>query len=163
MLPLTKILCPTDFSEPSYEAVKIAKEWASYYSAELCLLHVVSPAPFIPIAPEFVTPELVVPEQELESSAKKSLAGIVDTFGLTDLKVRLLVLLGNPAEEIVRTGEEEQVDLIVIATHGRTGLGRLIFGSVAEKVVRLAGCPVLTVSGQLPKPSEEKVNSEKGE
>ncbi len=153
MLPLTKIICPTDFSEPSYEAVKIAKELGSYFAAELVLLHVVPPAPFIPVVPGLVTPEFVAPEQELESSAKKNMEELINTFGFTEFKVRSSVLLGLPADEIVRTAEAEQVDLIVIATHGRTGLGRLIFGSVAEKVVRTAGCPVLTVSGQSPKPS----------
>ncbi len=162
MLPLTKILCPTDFSKPSYEAVKVGKEWASYFSAELCLLHVVSPALFIPVSPEFVTPELSIPEQELEASAKRSLLEIVATFGLNDIKTRLLVLIGNPAEEIVRTAEEEQVDLIIIATHGRTGLNRLIFGSVAEKTVRLSNCPVLAISSQPPQESERKIDLGRG-
>jgi nucleotide-binding universal stress UspA family protein len=155
MLPLKKILCPTDFSEPSFEAVKVAKEWAAFFSAELLLLHVVSPAPIIPVGPDFVIPDLVVPEQELESSVNKSLAEMISTFGLNELKVRSQILIGNAADEIVRTAEKEQTDLIVIATHGRTGLNRLIFGSVAEKTVRMAHCPVLTVSGQLSRPMEK--------
>lgn len=150
MLPIRRILCPTDFSRPSFEAVKVAKEWASFFSAELFLLHVVSPHPVIPVGPDFVIPDLVVPEKGLEKAAQRSLADVIDAFGLEGLRVRKLVLTGNAAEEIVKVAEQELVDLIIIATHGRTGLNRLLFGSVAEKTVRLATCPVLTVPDQPP-------------
>jgi nucleotide-binding universal stress UspA family protein len=148
MLPLKKILCPTDFSQPSLEAVKMAKDWAVYFSAELLLIHVVSPAPVIPVGPDFVIPDLMVPEQGMESTAEKYLEDLKIKFGLKAIKVRSQVLIGNAADVIVHTAREEQVDIIIIATHGRTGLNRLLFGSVAEKTVRLADCPVLTISGQ---------------
>jgi nucleotide-binding universal stress UspA family protein len=148
MLPVQKILCPTDFSRPSFEAVKLAKEWASFFSAELLLLHVVPPPPVIPVGPDFVIPDLVVPEKDLEAAARKSLTDLVAAFGLEGLKMRKIVLTGHAAEEIVRTADQEKVDVIIISTHGRTGLNRFLFGSVAEKTVRLASCPVLTVSGQ---------------
>ncbi|MEW6186245.1 MAG: universal stress protein [Thermodesulfobacteriota bacterium] len=157
MLPIKKILCPTDFSEPSLEAVKTAREWAAYFSAELLLLHVVTPAPVIPVGPDFVMPDLMVPEQEMENAARKSLEDLKEKFGLQTLKVRSQINIGNAADEIVRTAEEERVDMIIIATHGRTGINRLLFGSVAEKTVRLADCPVLTVSGQ----SSDNVGMEK--
>jgi nucleotide-binding universal stress UspA family protein len=70
----------------------------------------------------------------------------------SDLKVRTVVLQGNPADQIVELAESEKVDMIVTATHGWTGWRRFIFGSVAEKMVRTAGCPVLTV----PAPKEEE-------
>jgi len=73
------------------------------------------------------------------------------------------MLRGNAADEIVRTAGEEEIDLIVIATHGRTGLDRLIFGSVAEKVVRLAPCPVLTVASRPTKEENKEARLEKGE
>lgn len=150
MLPVKKILCPTDFSPPSFEAVKLSKEWTSFFSAELLLLHVVPPPPFIPVGPDFVVPDLVVPEKDWEAAAHRSLSDLITRFGLATLQTRKIVLTGNAAEEIVRTADREKVDLIIIATHGRTGLNRLLFGSVAEKTVRWATCPVLTVSGQPP-------------
>lgn len=149
MLPYKKILCPTDFSEPSYEAIKAAGELAFHFGSELCVLHVVSPVPLVPTGAE-PTSGFNVPlyERELEASSKRSLEEIINQMEWKDLKVRLIVLRGNAADEIVRVAEEEQAELIVIATRGRTGLDRLIFGSVAEKVVRLAKCPVLTVAGR---------------
>jgi nucleotide-binding universal stress UspA family protein len=77
-----------------------------------------------------------------------------ETLDLKTWPCRLVVLLGNPADEIVRSADQEKADLIVIATQGRTGLNRLIFGSVAEKTVRLAHGPVLTIPAQGPKKSE---------
>jgi DNA repair exonuclease SbcCD ATPase subunit len=87
-------------------------------------------------------------ERELEASSKRTLEEVIGQMEWKDLKVRLIVLRGNAAEEIVRVAEEENAELIVIATRGRTGLDRLLFGSVAEKVVRLAKCPVLTVTSR---------------
>jgi len=146
MLPIKKIICPTDFSEPSYEAIKTAGELAFHFGSELCVLHVVSPVPAVPMGAEPSGFNVSLYEHELETSSKRSLEEIVHQMEWKDLKVRLIVLRGSAADEIVRVAEEENADLIVIATRGRTGLDRLIFGSVAEKVVRLARCPVLTVS-----------------
>lgn len=152
MLPFKKILCPTDFSEPSYEAIKTAGEIAFHFGSELCVLHVVSPVPVVPMGggAAFNVP---LYEQELEVTSRKSLEEIINQLEWKELKVRLIVLRGNAADEIVDIADQENVDLIVIATRGRTGLDRLIFGSVAEKVVRLARCPVLTVAIKVP--SEE--------
>jgi len=145
MLPFKKILCPTDFSEPSYEAIKTAGELAFHFGSELCILHVVSPVPVVPMGggAAFNVP---LYEQELEVTSRKSLEEIINQLEWKELKARLIVLRGNAADEIVGIADQENVDLIVIATRGRTGLDRLIFGSVAEKVVRLARCPVLTVA-----------------
>ncbi len=148
MLPIKKILCPTDFSDPSFEAVRTAREWTSYFDAELILLHVVSPAPVIPVGPDCVVPDLSLSEKEMGLSTQTALEELMVRFDLKGLNVRTQILIGNAADAIVRTAEKEQVDMIIIATHGRTGLNRLLFGSVAEKTVRLADCPVLTVSGQ---------------
>jgi nucleotide-binding universal stress UspA family protein len=154
MLPFKKILCPTDFSEPSYEAIKTAGEMAFHFGSELCILHVVSPVPVVPMGggAAFNVP---LYEQELEVSSRKSLEEIINQLEWKELKVRLIVVRGNAADEIVGIADQENVDLIVIASRGRTGLDRLIFGSVAEKVVRLARCPVLTVA--------IKATSEEGE
>jgi nucleotide-binding universal stress UspA family protein len=148
MLPFKRILCPTDFSEPSYEAIKAAGEMAFHFGSELCVLHVVSPVPLVPMGAEPSGFNVSLYERELEASSKRSLEEIINQMEWKHLKVRLIVLRGNAADEIVRVAEEEKAELIVIATRGRTGLDRLIFGSVAEKVVRFAKCPVLTVTSR---------------
>ncbi len=162
MLPIKKILCPTDFSEPSYEAIKTAGELAFYFGSELCLLHVVPPVPMIPTGEGPSAFDISLYEQELEATSKRTLQEIINHLEWRDLMGRLIVLRGNAADEIVRTAQEENADLIVIATRGRTGLDRFIFGSVAEKVVRLATCPVLTVPGGPPEVAREESPREKG-
>jgi nucleotide-binding universal stress UspA family protein len=162
MLTFKKILCPTDFSESSYEAIKTAGEIAFHFGSELYVLHVVSPVPVVPLGAEPSAFNVSLYEQELETSSKKSLEEIIHQLEWKDLKVRLIVLRGNAADEIVRIAQEENVDLIVIATRGRTGLDRFIFGSVAEKVVRLARCPVLTITSQSPAEAKREIPQEKG-
>jgi nucleotide-binding universal stress UspA family protein len=145
MLPFKKILYPTDFSEASYEALKAANELALHFSTELYLVHVVSPNPIAEASTDFSgTADLSVLE-EMETSAKNLLQGIVKQKVPKELHTHQIVVLGGAADEIIRIGEEEKVDLIVIATHGQTGWRHLVFGSVAERVVRLAPCPVLTI------------------
>lgn len=145
MLPIKKILLPTDFSEPSYEALKTANELASHFSAELILLHVVSTTPVIP-APAGQTVHLPVVIRELEDTAKKSLEELVREKLHRKIKTHTMVITGNPPDEIARVAADEDVNLIVIATHGLSGWRRFIFGSVTDKVAKLASCPVLLVS-----------------
>lgn len=150
MLPIGKIVCPTDFSEPSYEALKAANELALHFSAELELVHVVAP---VPVYPTPATPEgasssagmVASYQQEMEVYAKKSLDQVVQERLSEGIKSKTRVCLGDAANEIVGTAADQKADLIVIATHGLTGWRRFMFGSVAEKVVRLAQCPVLTI------------------
>jgi nucleotide-binding universal stress UspA family protein len=145
MLPFKRILCPTDFSEPSFKALEAADELARHFASELILVHVVSPIPLIP-APEAPTGfNVTLYQKELETSAKKSLNDLVENRVSKELTVRPMVVLGNPAGEIVRIARDEEVDVIVIATHGLMGWRRLIFGSVAARVVRLATTPVFTI------------------
>ena len=139
MLPFKKILYPTDFSEASYEALKAANELALHFSAELCLVHIVSPV--VPASPEFASSAMRLQEE----SAEKTLQEVVKQRVSKELRIRQIVLLGEAADEITRMSEENKVDLIVIGTHGQTGWRHVVFGSVAEKVVRLAPCPVLTI------------------
>lgn len=150
MFPVRTVLCPTDFSEPSLEALKIARDLASQVGAGLLLVHVVPVLPALPNDPNYV---LKIPEYErlLHKDADEKLSQLVreKTQGAI---ARTIVGHGDVANEIVRIAEVEKADLIVIATHGTTGWRRLIFGSVAEKVVRLARCPVLTIRN----PQEEK-------
>ncbi|UCF68574.1 MAG: universal stress protein [Acidobacteriota bacterium] len=139
------ILAPVDFSEPSRHGVAMARDLALESRARLVLLHVVVdavPAP-LPDLGGFSYGELV---RALEEQAKKELPEFfpeADRGGLADVSFR--VELGMPHAEIARVAEEEAADLIVISTHGRTGAMHLLIGSVAERVVRTAGCPVLVV------------------
>ena len=142
MLPLRKILCPTDFSEPSYKALKAANELALHFSAALVLVHVVPLVIDIPTSADFYIPSEV---QTAQARAKKALQEVVEKRISEKVRIRTNVVVGDPGDEIVTTAAGENADIIVIATHGLTGWRRLIFGSVAEKVVRLAPCPVLTI------------------
>jgi nucleotide-binding universal stress UspA family protein len=144
MLHIKTILCPTDFSEPAREALNVASDLAHHFGAELRLLHVVPVLPTLPPDPNFV---FKVPEYErfLHTDAEKNLQTLKTELAAKSIQVTTSVTHGYAAEEIIRAAEAEKADMIVIATHGGTGWQHLIFGSVAEKVVRLASCPVLTI------------------
>jgi universal stress protein A len=144
MLPIQRILCPTDFSGPACTCVRTASELAEHFGAELLLVNVVPAIPTLPPDPNYV---FKIPEYEkyLHADAEQQLRKAhAELVGKT-VKVRTQVGHGSAAEEIVLIAKTEGVDLIVISTHGSMGLERWVFGSVAEKVVRLAECPVLTV------------------
>lgn len=145
MIPFKKIVCPTDFSEPSYEGVKAANELAVHFSAELILVNVVSPVP--PIAFPGVAQGFDVAQyqKEMLSSSKRSLSDVIKNFISGDVELRTVVIEGPAADQIVTLADSEKADAIVIATHGLTGWRRFIFGSVAEKVMRLSPCPVITI------------------
>ncbi|MBU1206285.1 MAG: universal stress protein [Proteobacteria bacterium] len=146
MLPYKKILYPTDFSEPSYEALKVANELALHFSSELLVLHVVAPVPLVAAAPAVPpTFDVVRYQQDIEMSSGKILEDLVKKRVPEKIWARTMVVLGDPADQIVKIADEEKVDLVVIATYGQTGWRRFVFGSVTEKVVRLASQPVLTI------------------
>lgn len=144
MLPVTKILCPTDFSEASTEAIAEASALAAHFGAELLLVHVVPVLPALPPDPNFMF-EIPEYERALHSDAERSLHKLADSLTAKSMRVRTFVGHGDAGSEIVRIAREEGADMIVISTQGRTGWRHLAFGSVAEKVVRLAQCPVLTL------------------
>jgi nucleotide-binding universal stress UspA family protein len=139
-----RILHATDFSTASGPALAEAVRLAREHSAELAILHVlVPPSPF-------VVDELPSSYLELEASARREaerrLAAAVATASNAGVRAQPRLLVGGaPADEIVRAARRWPADLIVIGTHGRTGLGRLFMGSVAERVLQRAPCPVLTV------------------
>ena len=145
MLPFKKILCPTDFSEPACRAIKAAGELAELFSAELILLHVVGPVPVLETPTGLAGFDVAAYQQELSNSAKGSLQSRLETYVPDVVSARALVVHGEAAHEIVRVANEEDVDLIVVSTHGETGWRHRIFGSVFEKVIRIAECPVLTI------------------
>jgi nucleotide-binding universal stress UspA family protein len=152
MLPIKKIICPTDFSEPSYVGLKGASELAEQFSAELILVHVVSPFHFYPSPDGAAGFNLSKYLEEMVNASQKSLDEVAKNRISPNLTVRTLVLQGNPADQIVHLASSERADVIVTATHGWTGWRRFIFGSVAERVLRLASCPVLV----LPAPQDEE-------
>jgi universal stress protein A len=144
MLPIRRILTPTDFSGPACTCVRAASELAEHFGAEILLVNVVPTLPAVPPDPNYV---FKIPEYEkyLHAEASERLRKASEELVSKNVQVRTMVGHGSAAEEIVRIAKYESVDPIVISTHGSTGLQRLVFGSVAEKVVRLAECPVLTV------------------
>jgi universal stress protein A len=152
MFPVKKILCPVDFSEPSLLALQTAVEIAQQNSAELLLVHVVQPVQ--PVAAPGVPAGYAIQDyyEERTAAAHKSFEEITEKNVPEGAAVRTNVLRGQAADEIVREAESEKADIIVLATHGWTGWRRFIFGSVAEKVVRLSSCPVLTI----PKPEKSQ-------
>jgi universal stress protein A len=141
---ILRILIPTDFSTYSGAALKYACELATRFDSELHLLHTLefhlSPTPDFAMGLD-----LTRYVQESKAVAAKTLASIVDPQWSAGRKVVQALVEGSPKVEIVRYAREHEIDLIVLATHGRTGLAHILIGSVAETVVRTAPCPVLTV------------------
>jgi len=145
--PPKKILCPTDFSEGSEAAISPASELAKQFGAVIYLLHVIPIQASLPAEPASSLNTLQANEI-MHDEARKNLQDSAERLQHAGLTARTIIAIGDAAGAIVETAEQQQVDLIVIPTYGRTGWRRLAFGSVTEKVVRLAPCPVLTVRGK---------------
>lgn len=146
MLPVNRLLAPTDFSDTSVETVIRASELAQHFEAELIVVHVIPPIPTLPSDPHYNF-EVPAYQDALRENARRQLEETIKGLVLKNVKARALLSHGDPAKEIVRIARDEEIDMIVIATHGLTGWQHIVFGSVAEKVVRFAECPVLTVRG----------------
>jgi nucleotide-binding universal stress UspA family protein len=145
-----KILFPTDFSTAGRAALETATALARDRGAKLLIVHVEEP----PIA--YGGGELYYGIDEPDRhELQRMLSEVVPTDPAVGFEHRLL--LGNPAGAIVHLAEKEAVDMIVMPTHGRTGLVRLLMGSVAEEVVRKAKCPVLTIKAAAPAPAKAAV------
>jgi nucleotide-binding universal stress UspA family protein len=166
-MAFTHVLVPTDFSEPARHALCYALEEAVLHHAKVTLLHVLPPhtgtevyyitgAPGVEVGFDpvlegrlgaSIPPRPTVVRQDHDEEALTQLRDLMlDAFhGVWEVEVAA----GHPAETIVRVAHERGADLIVMGTHGRTGLHHVLPGRVAEKVVRLAPCPVLTVRGAL--------------
>ena len=144
MLPLQKILVPTDFSDTASEALKYSADLANRYDAEVTLLHVY-PLPGLAYSEGFVapSPEAMESAIELINRAMKQSLERAREAGVQKLASQSIS--GHPFPVIVQTARDGDYDLIVMGTHGRTGLRHALLGSVTEKVVRKAHCPVLTV------------------
>lgn len=147
MLPIQKIIAPTDFSEPAQAGVDAAEELAREFSAEIILVYAVPRIPMVPAPHGAGAVNQIELEQEIRESAEKALGEIAEKLRAGIGRVRYRVLSGDAAHQIAEAAKQEQAELIVISTHGETGWRRFVSGSVAEKVVRLAECPVLAVHG----------------
>jgi len=139
-----KILVPTDFSDCTTTAQTTAIDLARRLGGEIVLLHVLVEAP---LYSEGLLRTARV--QSVYDAQRKWAEGVLDAriaeLGGQGIKASWRATVGVPFEEIVNIAAEERADMIVIGTHGRTGLNRVLLGSVAERVIRLAPCPVLTV------------------
>jgi len=141
MIDIKKIIVPTDFSDSSRNAIKYASSFAKKFKASISLIYVIEPIVIgldggsIPILTDISTKEKL--EDELKVICKEDISPSV--------KTAINVNIGKPFIEIIEFAEKEDADLIIIATHGHTGIEHLLFGSTAEKVVRKASCPVLSI------------------
>jgi len=143
-ISIRRILFPTDFSAPAKEAQLYAMSLADRFGAELHLLHVV---PLVVPYPDASFP-WVVPENEMQlqvEAASRHLAKELDATWAQEHVVVYKAVMGLAVDEILGYVKEHDIDLLVVGTHGHSGLARLLIGSVAEKLVRTATCPVLTV------------------
>lgn len=141
---LQRILVPVDFSEMAGKALRYAVPLAIPFDAEVVLLHVLQPYIVSP-DPEYLPPELAIGQRELLESARQQLEKLRHDEVGARLRSQACVRLGVAWQEIVAEAVALQVDLIILSTHGRTGLNHALMGSVAERVVRHAPCPVLVV------------------
>jgi nucleotide-binding universal stress UspA family protein len=149
MLPIRTVLHPTDFSERAGYALTVASALARDYGARLVVLHVVQPVVTFGEALPPDSDDLRAEARELLDRLAVPGANILIDRRLAD---------GDPAAVILHFARETPADLIVMGTHGRTGLGRLLMGSVAEQVARHASCPVLTLTAPFPlEPREDPV------
>jgi len=145
MIDLRRILVPSDFSKFSEVALTYGSALAEKFGAELYLLHVVQDLSlFIPDAVA-VAPPLVPPMDQFTAAAREALERLVHQSQLEHLRVHGEIREGTPFYEIIRYAKELEIDLIVMGTHGHAGLAHVLLGSVTERVVRKAPCPVLTV------------------
>ncbi len=144
MSAMRKILCPIDFSAGSKAALSWAEDWAQQFGAALYLLHAYE-------NPVYVLPPAgyVGPTVDALSGVRKHLEAELDRWKAeaerSGIKVRADLIEGTPYRTVIDVARDYTPDLIVMGTHGRTGLAHALIGSVAERVVRLAPCPVLTV------------------
>jgi nucleotide-binding universal stress UspA family protein len=141
---LKKILVPQDFSEYSLHALKYAVTFAELFKSELIVLHIVEP---IVYPADFSFGQVSIPamEEEIRKHSEEQLTELVAREIPTGIKATPIIRIGKPFIEIVEVAKSENTDLIVISSHGRTGMDHVLFGSTADKVVRKAPCPVLTI------------------
>ena len=140
------ILVATDFSAAASAGLLKAADLAREVGAKVTVCHVLDPSPLAPIATRGSSSEQLEAEQDVEKAIHEALTEVIKKyFGDIERTKTALIISPNAADGICHYAGKEDTDLIVLSTHGRTGLAKLLIGSVAEKVVRHAPCPVLTV------------------
>ena len=143
MITLQKILVPTDFSDLSQQALEFALSLADRFRAKVYLVHVWELPMTGSLLPPEPYPESVLTEEQ--TAGEEHLTKVANELKASGFDVEPVFVFGKPYMEIVKAATDFDVDLIVLASHGRSGVSHLLLGSVAEKVVRLAPCPVFTV------------------
>lgn len=141
---INKILVPIDFSDYSKNALKYAVDFAKNFKAKIYLIYVIEP---IIYPADFSIGQVTIPtpDVDMHARAQSELDSLARSFTESSVEVETIIKSGKPFVEINETATEKNIDLIIIATHGHTGVEHLLFGSTAEKVVRKAPCPVLTL------------------
>ncbi len=154
-MKLRKILAPIDFSDVAEDALSYATGLAAELEAKVIVLYAMAPVVYAgsPISPELGVPHFL---EEQRQAAHESLDKLLERLRKRDVPVEGIVGSGPAYQVIVETAKEKECDLIVMGTHGRSGLGHLLLGSVAERVIRLAPCPVLTVRDTHPAVKDAK-------
>jgi nucleotide-binding universal stress UspA family protein len=148
-MQIRSILVPTDFSECGNYALASAASLARMFGASILCVHVIEPmVPTVGYSGMTEPLPIVDISDQLEDSAERELPKLAECEECAGLDVEELIVHGEAASEIVRVARDRKVDLIVVSSHGRTGLGRILFGSTAEAIVRHASCPVLVVKPQ---------------
>lgn len=143
MISIKNVLCPTDFSKYADHALSYGVEFCTRFGATLHLHHSVT-TPYMSVAYE-IGPETAIARDQAEKEARRLIDARAADLRSKTLNVQTHITVGVPFIDIIQLGREKQIDLIVIATHGRTGLQQIMIGSTAERVVRKSPCPVLTV------------------
>jgi nucleotide-binding universal stress UspA family protein len=153
-----RIIVPTDLSEYSLAAVKSALVVAKYSQAEIFIVNVIEDGESLDILP-FEAYETPKQREAIETKRKELITAMLKKSELLGQNTSIYVYHGYPAREIIRAASELNADLIVMSTHGRSGLSHILLGSIAEKVVRYAACAVLTIKPskyfELVSPSEK--------
>ena len=146
MITIKNILVPTDFSEPAVAALNYGRTLAAQFSATLHIVHVVDDLTLKAITAEGFVSYMPDLQRELEEAARKRLDALIagEAPGAAGI-VSAIITSNSAADAIATYAKDAHLDVIVIGTHGRSGVSRLLLGSVAERVVRTAPCPVLTV------------------
>jgi nucleotide-binding universal stress UspA family protein len=145
VIALQNILLATDFSEPSSAALDYAKALAKAFGARIHVLHVLEDLAAHAWTTEVYVAALPGVHDEMEKQARERLGAVFSADESVQYQVRTELRTGSPFVEIVRYARDERIDLIIMGTHGRGPIAHMLLGSVAERVVRKAPCPVLTV------------------
>ena len=145
MLSIKTVLVPTDFSDASESALNYGKAMAEAFGASLHVLHVMEDLLAHAWAAEVYVASMPNLRDEIERESRQRLGTMLTPEDVKRLRAEIALVAGNPFIEIIRYAKANNIDLIVMGTHGRGPIAHMLLGSVAEKVVRKSPCPVLTV------------------